>query len=709
MDRRPTIALLNVRLDGSYQNQIWHGAAMAAKLLNVRLVALVGSAYGDLEQRGGTPDIYDLASWDRFDGYLPVVGALSNFKGTGPVLDLLERLPRRPTVCVGMELDGYASIVPATGGMGDMVRHLVMTHGVRRIAYIGGPDSNPDAKERKDSFLQSLPELGIDPSPDLIVHADFTAPTARSAMERILALGDPPEAVVCANDSMALGARQALVDHGLKIPDDVILTGYDDIDEGRTMTPSLTSVNTSSYHVAFRAVEMILDLINGALPRQETIPVSIVPRRSCNCRSGSSTISLPPLEVEASGVPQPAILDEILSDPRTAEEFLFRLEGAFDHAEHAEIDHWEEVLLACAGPFAPPETIRTIMQAHSMVSKARHGLDLRHRQELQQIMREEYLAMQTIFDDLSLESLPQRLLEKFSRFSEGRLRILLFNEDLSPVLTPDFATRPFRLEIDTRSNRVRSPGPIPLIPDEKGNSRWATLSISLGNEHYGVIQFREWTSNEMILESFRLSLWMIFSSAQKERRERAALTELKHISIRDDLTGILNRRGLLEQGEVLVNAAKRSGARIGVVLCDLDGLKAINDEHGHADGDLAIQCLARALEDGFRQADVIGRLGGDEFAVITTLGDEGNLEGAIDRVRRALVRRSNEIQRPWRARTSAGWMVWDPNDGQTLEQAMAQADDTLYRDKRERKLRRNDETSSTIEVWTPPPPKGPST
>lgn len=704
MERPITLALLNVRLDGSYQTQVWHGAAMAARLLGIRLVALVGCSYGDIEQRGGTAEIFDLASSDQIDGYLPVVGALSNFLGIAPVLELLERLPRRPVVCIGMSLPGHASIVPAGGGMEELVRHLVVAHGSRRIAYIGGPLSNSDAAERRAGFVKVMDEYGIKLPSEFVVEADFTAVSAQQAMKRILALGEPPQAVVCANDAMALGVRKTLMDHGLRIPEDILLTGYDDIDEGRTMAPSLTSVDTSSYHIAFRAVEMLVEMLKGAQPRQETIPVSVVVRRSCGCRASASSMSLPRLQLENSNVPQPAMLREILADPKMSEAFLTRLEGTFDHADHPEIDHWEEVLLACAGPSATPDAIRTIMQAHSIVSQARHGLDLRHRQALQHIMREEYLAMQMLFDDLSVDTLPYRLLEKFSRFSDARLRILLFNEDLSPVDAPDYGRRPFALEIDTWSGTVRSPGPIPLLPEENGNSRWATLSISLGTEHYGVIQFREWISNEMILESFRLSLCMILSSAQKERRESEAREELRRISNRDELTGILNRRGLLEQGEVLHQAALRSGTRIGVVLCDLDGLKDINDRWGHPDGDLAIRCLARALEDGFRQSDVIGRLGGDEFAVITMVGSEGSLEGAIDRVRRALVRRSNEIDRAWRARTSAGWMEWDPKDGKTLEQAMAMADTLLYSDKRERKQRVLDETSSTIEVWKPTPP-----
>jgi len=704
MDRVPTFALLIVRLDGWYQSQAWHGAAMAARLLGVRLVALVGSSYGDPEMRGGPPEIYRLAGSGQIDGYIPLVGALANFEGRAPVEALLRSLPPRPTVCIGVDIPGHASVVPDGRGIDEIVRHLTTVHGLTRIAYIGGPSQNPESRTRKQQFLKGLEEAGVLPHWSMVVEADFTPGSARKALVRILDAGPPPQAIVCANDAMAIGAQQELRARGLRIPEDVVVTGYDDIEEARTMVPSLTSVNASTYHLAFRAVELVLEMHRGAPAVEERVPTQLVVRRSCGCRAAASNYALPRLMVEASRAPQPQRLREILSNPATADAFLLGLESTFDQAEHAEIDHWEQVLLAATQPPPPSEVSQVIMQAHSLISQARHGLDLRRRQSLQHLMRDEYLAMQLLLADLSMEALPHRLLGTLSRFSDARLRLLLFHRDFAPLEHPDYGIHDFELEIDTWSGHVGPPAPDSLLPlQDTEPGRWVTLSISMAGEHYGVIQFREWISNELVLESFRLSLWMIFSSAQKDRREKLAMNELKRLSSRDELTGLLNRRGILEQGEILVQSARRSRSRIGVVLCDLDGLKAINDAHGHAEGDLAIQCLARALEDGFRQSDVVGRLGGDEFIVITVLGAEGSLQGAIDRVRHALVRRSTEAGKLWRARTSAGWMAWEPWDGSTLAEAMVRADDLLYRDKRERKSR-GDDASSLPDGDEPPPP-----
>lgn len=688
METIPTFALLNVRLDGWYQNQVWHGVSTAARLLGVRLVALVGNAFGDPERRGGSESVYGLAGSPRIDGYLPVVGALANFVGKDPVLRFLESLPPRPTVCVGMELGGYLTVQPDGAGIGRMVRHLVGGHGLRRLAFLGGPRTNPDATRRLTDFVETAVQEGLDVPDGWILEGDFSPELAKRVFDAFLDReGAPPQALVCANDAMALGVRKSCRERGIRIPDDMVLTGFDDIDEAATMSPSLTSVDAVAYQAGFRAVELLQELHLGREVASEAIPTALVLRRSCGCRpGGASSLHLPRLLAEATGVPGFERLRATLCDPVESGPFLERLEAVLEEADHPELDLWEERIFAVATSAPPPHASQVLLRAQAAVSHARRGVDLNQRQALKILLRDQYRALQQLVSHAPGEDLPHRILEAFQTLAGHRLRVLLFRDDASPVEQPRFEEGSFALEIDVAARTV-APAPRDALLPSGGLpvASWIAMPLSLGSEHFGVVQVRDWNSNEVFLESLRNSLSMALSMAHRSRQEHVAREELLKLSHRDELTGVLNRRGLLEQGELLVRSAMRNGTRIGVVLCDLDGLKEINDAHGHADGDLAIQCLARALEDGFRQSDVVGRLGGDEFAVVTLLAADGGLEGAIGRVRAALERRSAELDRPWTARTSAGWMAWIPGDGETLEQAIIRADQDLYQDKRRRK------------------------
>jgi diguanylate cyclase (GGDEF)-like protein len=689
MRHAPTFALVVTRMDGWYQGQVWHAAAAAAKLLSLRMVALVGSAYGDPHLRGGQSDIYELAGTPEVDGYLVLSATLANFTGVDPVLRLLEGLPPRPTVSVGLELPGVGAVLQDGGGMERIARHLIEAHGARRMAFIGGPTTNEDANRRWKDWMATLAEYGLEQDPDLVERGDFLPGSGEAAAERILSRTEKvPEAFVCANDAMALGVRRALAARRLRIPQDVLMTGYDDIDEARSIVPPLTTVHAGIFRLAFRGIELLLDIHRGGEARTVVLPTDIVLRRSCGCRAGASSSSLPPLIPRSSGMPEPPDLLRGLAESEAT--FLQRLEESLDDAEYGELDLWEENILAAARSGGGPLNAAGLVSAGALVSRARHSLDTRRRQSLQFLLRTQVQAIHNLARDPGAEGPWKDLLEAFRSFSENRLRILLFHADGSPLAEGAPQPTEFGLCLDTRDASITVPPARLLLPaDDPECGTWAVLPVSLGPERYGVVQVRDWNSNELFLEILRLSLAMVLSGFRKARSEAAVREELIRLSRRDELTGLLNRRGLLEQGALLVHAAGRARKRIGVVLFDLDGLKEINDRHGHSEGDLAIRCLARALEDSFRQSDVIARMGGDEFAVVSLIEDEANLEGAIARLRSALDRRSSELGRPWTARTSAGWTTWDPGDGRTLEEVVALADGELYADKRSRKSGRS--------------------
>ena len=113
--------------------------------------------------------------------------------------------------------------------------------------------------------------------------------------------------------------------------------------------------------------------------------------------------------------------------------------------------------------------------------------------------------------------------------------------------------------------------------------------------------------------------WAMATVAQAEQRLaalQARIEYLEGLSVTDELTGLLNRRGFLAQLERAIASARRGGPHGVLMICDLDGFKAINDRHGHLVGDDALCQTAELLAQHIRRADTVARLGGDEFAVL---------------------------------------------------------------------------------------------
>lgn len=685
----PTFALMLTRLDGWYQSQVWEGANAAADLFGVRIVGLVGSPLGDLHGDGGSCEIYRIASSGCFDGYLPLVGSLANSNGIGIVERLFSTLPSRPTVCIGVELGKFPAVIPSKGGIDQIVEHLVWHHGLQRIAYISGPLVNPDAQTRLDLFRRTMASCGLEFSLDWMDQGGFTKDKGEAATERLLQRIGTPQAIVCANDAMAFGAQQALERLGLKVPQDVVLTGYDDIEEARIQVPPLTTVSAHPFNVAFRAVEKLADYHRtGRVPRLETLPSALVLRPSCGCPDQSRGQELPDALVQQAKVPSVEAFRARLSAHGIGE-----LWEELQVLDLRQLELWErtiqnssEMLGTQGADEASVQFVREFLVAGQLASRARETLSTRRQLELHQVMRDQYTVTQGLMANLEPEGFAHRLQRGIEVWQSRRMRLLLFREDLSPVVHPEFTEDAFELSIDSCDGVRRLNGMEQILPsDDLTREGWTILSLSMREEHYGLVQLRGWTTNQLFMESIRLMIVTVLASAYRFRLERGMHEELRRLSQRDELTGLLNRRGLLDHGGSLVHKALSEGHRIGVVLCDLDGLKGINDTYGHFDGDLAIRAMGTALEDIFRPGDVVARLGGDEFAVLALLPQKADLDGAMVRLRQALEHRSGQLRRPWEARTSAGWMSWDPRDGSSLEEALSRADQSLYRDKRKRK------------------------
>lgn len=172
------------------------------------------------------------------------------------------------------------------GGATAMVRHLLDT-GHRRIAFIGGPERNEDARERRRGYREALLAAGVPWEPELEIPGDFSEAAGFEAGARILKLDPRPTAVFAANDSMAIGVISAFREAGIVVPEDIALAGFDDIPISRYVAPPLTSVHVAIEQMGARAMQMLLEAMaekNRHARRRETLLTTLIVRESCGGR-----------------------------------------------------------------------------------------------------------------------------------------------------------------------------------------------------------------------------------------------------------------------------------------------------------------------------------------------------------------------------------------------------------------------------------------
>ena len=177
-----------------------------------------------------------------------------------------------------------------------------------------------------------------------------------------------------------------------------------------------------------------------------------------------------------------------------------------------------------------------------------------------------------------------------------------------------------------------------------------------------------------------------------DRLERALLyavernryrTVLHNLSLRDELTGLLNRRGFLSLASQHLKIAERSGWTILLLFADMDGLKIFNDNFGHPEGDKALRGVAGILRKTFRGSDLLARLGGDEFIALALNVTEGGALAIMMRLRQK-VRDYNSQSHRYQISLSFGVAQFDPEDHLPLDEMIAQADKALYKDKQKK-------------------------
>jgi signal transduction histidine kinase/DNA-binding LacI/PurR family transcriptional regulator/ActR/RegA family two-component response regulator len=276
-----------------YEGQLRDVLCSRARQAGHSLLLLYGGALDAPGALGADNALFHLIRPGDFDGIIIASSLISAYCGGEGVAKLALRYQPAKLCSIGIALPGVPSLVlDNRAAMSAAVEHLIRDHGRRQPVFLAGTPKNPEAESRFEAYLGALEKFDIPFDPARVASGHFLPALGRAAMDEILDRGVPFDAVVAANDSMAIGAIQALRKRELRIPEDVAVTGFDDLTLARLGNPPLTTIAQPFDVFAERALACIEAQVAGhAVPEVVEIPSHFVRRQSCGCYYRTATHS----------------------------------------------------------------------------------------------------------------------------------------------------------------------------------------------------------------------------------------------------------------------------------------------------------------------------------------------------------------------------------------------------------------------------------
>ncbi|SDA11148.1 diguanylate cyclase (GGDEF) domain-containing protein [Ruminococcus sp. YE71] len=297
--RRPRVGLLISHLEDEFDDAVCEGAMIAAAQSDVDLVIFPGryidGVYADklrteFEYQYNT--LFDLPVRNKFDVLLVLIGTIGSHLNKQRRAEFLKRYDGIPVITITSQVDGYPCIsVDNKTGLVQVIEHLIDAHGCRKLGFVSGPDTSDDANERLEVFKDTLKKHGVEFLPERVVFGNFSkyvVPQVNELLDRCPDL----DAIVCANDQMALAAYQVLEERGLRPGIDIAVTGFDNDTICEEMMPHLTTVKSDAAELGYNAVLEALNYINNGKLENDTIQSSMVVRNSCGCTRNARLGSL---------------------------------------------------------------------------------------------------------------------------------------------------------------------------------------------------------------------------------------------------------------------------------------------------------------------------------------------------------------------------------------------------------------------------------
>ena len=630
------IALIIEEMDQNYQSEILKGIASSAEEFSMNISVFVSfSGLINSSHEKGEFNIFNLPDFRDFDGAILLTNTLARQNITD---DIISRIKAAgiPAVSIDNDLPDFFHVgIDNKTAMRRITDHLINVHGYTDLAYVSGPKGNPESADRLSAFLEVAEEHGLSIPEKNIYYGNFRAPSGRSAAEYFLNSGKKlPQAVICANDVMAAALISRLAESGVKVPQDLAVTGFDNTYSSHNYQVELTTVDRPLSLSGRIACKMLYNYYS-AIDQERSVILNMSTRftESCGCVS------------------------DVRYDASEFKELNYRNYTRLERTQKFMSDlNKLSVDLLAANSFDD--------YVGSLKKFAVH-ID----------PDEFYLCLcDNWISDIDVNDPVESLSEASQNFSDYTERILV---PLAYV-GGEFIT------VDGIDRKTIIP---PVGDTEKAGRMYYHVPLHFGSRCLGymVINNSKLPLHNSMFETFCISLSNSLENMRKLITLEKAVARLGKLYARDTFSGIYNRNGFVQATETIYSDCIEKGRDVMLMFIDLDGLKSINDTYGHNIGDKAICCIADALVNSCVNGEIYCRFGGDEFIVFAADYTDEDARLLTKRIEKSIAAINESGENPFRLSASTGYVIARPQNGEDIFNFVTDADNEMYKEKRKKK------------------------
>lgn len=683
---------------------------------------------------------------------VPIGSVTAHLSGdTDKALDLLQTMSPSNTIVLERKVDGFRCITKDNApGMHECMRYLIETCGFTKIAFVSGPKASQGAREREGIYFEEMAAHGLEAKPSLFARGLYTG-LCPEVIEKVIADNPDLEAIACACDFIAYTAYEVMHNHKLSVGEDIAITGFDDHPRSAHLDPPLSTVHMTGYDYGCMAAREALRLCAGEPQQESVLSSTFVPR--CSCGEGQhGDIDRFRMLLRQKPFPADELVSIMVNStismagPRITEDFrkemtLFVEQVRLAYLRHRANPHdkaslfssqdlsalflqeYDEylslegfhaaaiMLLEALMEESPDEDLAWVVEqiSHLHLRVARLHNSAIQTEATRRDTRE-WTTFHMVDDALRENGDPatayRLMLGELSSLGVREADLFLLPEPvefvgagvfaLSDRLTPIGSLSQGAIQVDPTASPVELQQILDhvLCRYDPSTTVCTVGGIVAGNELLGlaVLDAGALDNNGQLMAFLNLGFALKHLQMIADQREMNELLSKSNVMLEeqsqhDELTGLLNRRGFNNRiGQCL---REHMGSEASVLYLDLDGLKYINDTHGHDAGDVAIQEAARILHARLPKGGLLARLGGDEFIAFVPLS-KGGLDRFIESTQQDMDSFNAAGTTPFTLSISFGSssFVIDHQTSAQLAQRLTEADEQLYIMKRQHKKSR---------------------